>query len=117
MGIGEGRVEPLRLGEDAACTSFVDIAPKVDAPPVFVGYGLKVPEKGYDDFADLDVLAIDGISDAVRTEATILAAACDADNGRTASMKPRLATLPTGDDAFTDVGPYAMERLRQLRGL
>lgn len=55
MGIGEGRVEPLRLGEDAACTSFVDIAPKVDAPPVFVGYGLKVPEKGYDDFADLDL--------------------------------------------------------------
>jgi hypothetical protein len=32
-----------------------DLAPSVDAPLVFVGYGLKIPEKNYDDFAGLDV--------------------------------------------------------------
>jgi Zn-dependent M28 family amino/carboxypeptidase len=30
-------------------------APEVEAPLVFAGYGLKVPEKNYDDFAGLDV--------------------------------------------------------------
>ena len=49
------RVEPLTLGEDVAFTTFVDIAPTVDAPLVFIGYGLKIPEAGYDDFAGLDL--------------------------------------------------------------
>jgi Zn-dependent M28 family amino/carboxypeptidase len=30
-------------------------APEVEAPLVFVGYGLKVPEKNYDDFAGVDI--------------------------------------------------------------
>jgi hypothetical protein len=51
----EGRAEPLALGEHAACTTFVGMPSKVEAPLVFVGYGLKVPEKGYDDFAGLDL--------------------------------------------------------------
>jgi serine/threonine-protein kinase len=62
-----------------------------------------------------DVLAIDPLEVAVRTEATILAAACDDDNGRVSNAKSRLAALPTDEDAFTVVGPYAIERLRQLR--
>jgi Zn-dependent M28 family amino/carboxypeptidase len=33
----------------------VDLAPEVEAPLVFVGYGLNVPEKNYNDFAGLDV--------------------------------------------------------------
>jgi len=53
--VRDGRVEPLALGEDAACTTFVDIAPNVNAPLVFLGYGLQVPENGYDDFAGLDL--------------------------------------------------------------
>jgi hypothetical protein len=53
--VRDERVEPLTLGEDAACTTFVDIAPKVEARLVFLGYGLQVPEKGYDDFAGLDL--------------------------------------------------------------
>ena len=53
--VREGRVEPLALGDDAACTTFVDVAPSVEAPLVFVGYGIGVPEKGYDDFAGLDL--------------------------------------------------------------
>ena len=62
-----------------------------------------------------DVLAIDGIGDAARIEATILAAACDADHGRAADAKSRLAALPADMDAFEDVSAYAMGRLRELR--
>ena len=43
------------LGEDAMFSTRVDLAPEVDAPLVFVGYGLRVPEKDYDDFAGLDL--------------------------------------------------------------
>jgi hypothetical protein len=63
----------------------------------------------------LYVLAIDGASDAVRNEATILAAACDVDNGRTEGAKARLASLPAGEDALAEVNPYALDRLRELR--
>jgi Zn-dependent M28 family amino/carboxypeptidase len=50
-----GKREPLTLGEDAIIGTRVMPAHKVEAPLVFVGYGLKVPEKNYDDFADVDV--------------------------------------------------------------
>src|SRR5258708_9550424 len=33
----------------------VDLAPVIDAPLVFVGYGLQVPENQHDDFAGLDL--------------------------------------------------------------
>jgi len=49
------KVEPLVLGEDAILSPRVDLAPEVEAPLVFVGYGLRVPEKGYDDLAGLDL--------------------------------------------------------------
>jgi len=47
--------EPLTLGEDAFIGTRVMPAPEVEAPLVFVGYGLKVPEKNYDDFAGIDL--------------------------------------------------------------
>jgi len=50
-----GKDEPLVLGQDAMFSTRVDLAPEVDAPLVFVGYGLSVPEKDYDDFAGLDL--------------------------------------------------------------
>ena len=53
--IRNGRDEPLVLGQDAMFSTRVDLAPDVDAPLVFVGYGLSVPEKDYDDFAGLDL--------------------------------------------------------------
>jgi Zn-dependent M28 family amino/carboxypeptidase len=53
--VRDGKREPLTLGEDAIIGTRVMPARKVDAPLVFVGYGLKVPEKNYDDFADVDV--------------------------------------------------------------
>src|ERR1700704_3878081 len=53
--IRDGKREPLTLGEDAIIGTRVMPAPDVEAPLVFVGYGLKVPEKNYDDFAGVDI--------------------------------------------------------------
>jgi len=51
----DGKAEPLTLGEDALISLRVNPAKAVEAPLVFVGYGLTVPEVKYDDFAGLDV--------------------------------------------------------------
>ena len=53
--IRDGKREALRLGEDAIISTRVMPAPEVEAPLVFAGYGLRVPEKNYDDFAGLDL--------------------------------------------------------------
>jgi Zn-dependent M28 family amino/carboxypeptidase len=53
--IRDGKSEALALGEDAIISTRIMPAPSVEAPLVFVGYGLKVPEKNYDDFAGVDV--------------------------------------------------------------
>jgi Peptidase family M28 len=50
-----GTIEPLALGEDAFIGRGVAPAESVEAPLVFAGYGLTVPEMNYDDFAGLDV--------------------------------------------------------------
>jgi Zn-dependent M28 family amino/carboxypeptidase len=53
--IRNGKVEPLTLGEDLIFNTRVDLAPEVEAPLVFVGYGLVVPEMNYDDLDGLDL--------------------------------------------------------------
>jgi Zn-dependent M28 family amino/carboxypeptidase len=53
--IRDGKVEPLTLGDDIIFNTRIDLAPEVEAPLVFVGYGLTVPERNYDDLAGLDV--------------------------------------------------------------
>ena len=53
--IRDARREPLALGEDAIIGTRIMPASEVEAPLVFVGYGLKVPENNYDDFAGIDV--------------------------------------------------------------
>src|SRR5579864_2821877 len=53
--VRDGKVEPLTLGEDAFFSTRIDLAPEVQAPLVFVGYGLSIPEKNYDDLAGLDL--------------------------------------------------------------
>jgi Zn-dependent M28 family amino/carboxypeptidase len=50
----DGGEEPLRLGDDAVISLRVDPAPSFEAPLVFAGYGLSIPEAGHDDFKDLD---------------------------------------------------------------
>jgi len=53
--IRNGQVEPLTIGEQFILSARVDLAPTLEAPLVFVGYGLSVPSMHYDDFAGLDV--------------------------------------------------------------
>ena len=50
-----GQVEPLTLGDDAIFSTRVDLAPAVNAPLVFAGYGLTVPELGHNDLEGLDL--------------------------------------------------------------
>lgn len=47
--------ESLTLGGDAFFSTRVQLASEVNAPMVFVGYGLSIPEKDYDDYAGLDL--------------------------------------------------------------
>jgi hypothetical protein len=53
--VRNGKAEPLTLGQDANINVRVDPAPSVDAPLVFAGYGLNIPERGIDDFAGLNL--------------------------------------------------------------
>ena len=53
--VRNGKAEPLVLGEDVIFSTRVDLAPEVEAPLVFVGYGLSIPEKNYDDLAGFDL--------------------------------------------------------------
>ena len=49
----DGATRELRLGPDFVCRGLTG-AGAFTAPVVFAGYGLSVPEKGYDDYAGLD---------------------------------------------------------------
>ena len=49
------RVRPLKLGDDAGLLLRGDLTPKVEAPLVFVGHGLVLPQHGIDDLRGLDL--------------------------------------------------------------
>lgn len=54
--VRDGKAEPLGLGEDAFFNTRADLAAEeITAPLVFAGYGLRIPEKSFDDFAGLDL--------------------------------------------------------------
>jgi Zn-dependent M28 family amino/carboxypeptidase len=54
--VRNGNVEPLNLGEDVYFNTRVDLASEeTTAPLAFVGYGLKIPERNYDDLTGLDL--------------------------------------------------------------
>jgi len=53
--IRNGKAEPLAFGTDAMISLRSSTAGTVDAPLVFIGYGLKAPERGIDDFAGTDL--------------------------------------------------------------
>ncbi len=46
---------PLTLGQEAIISSRVEPGPSLEAPLVFAGYGLTIPEAHHDDFDGLDV--------------------------------------------------------------
>jgi len=54
--IVSGKAQPLTLGDDAYFSTRADLSSEeITAPLVFVGYGLKIPEKNYDDLSGLDL--------------------------------------------------------------
>jgi Zn-dependent M28 family amino/carboxypeptidase len=53
--IRDGKAESLTLGEDANISLRSDAAATLDAPLVFVGYGMRVPERQFDDLAGQDL--------------------------------------------------------------
>jgi len=53
--ISNGKAQKLTIGDEIVFSTRVDLAPHIDAPLVFAGYGLRVPEANYDDFDGLDV--------------------------------------------------------------
>jgi Zn-dependent M28 family amino/carboxypeptidase len=53
--VRNGVEEPVKLGDEAMLNMRVDHAPTVDAPMVFVGYGLVIPEIKHDDLAGIDL--------------------------------------------------------------
>ena len=50
-----GQVDPVVLGDEATFSMRIEPAPSVEAPLVFAGYGLQVPEAKHDDLAGLDL--------------------------------------------------------------
>jgi hypothetical protein len=53
--IRDGKETPLELGADATLSARADLTPKLEAPMVFVGYGLSVPEAHWDDLEGIDL--------------------------------------------------------------
>jgi Zn-dependent M28 family amino/carboxypeptidase len=51
----DGKSDPLSFERDAYFSNRFPQAPKVDAPLVFVGWGLDIPEKGYSDLQGADL--------------------------------------------------------------
>jgi hypothetical protein len=51
--VKNGKETPIKLGDEAIIGTRVDPAASVEGDLVFVGYGLRIPEKNYDDFAGL----------------------------------------------------------------
>jgi hypothetical protein len=50
-----GHADTLRFGDDISISSRAPIAPSIEAPLVFAGYGLYVPEKGVDDLSGIEL--------------------------------------------------------------
>jgi Zn-dependent M28 family amino/carboxypeptidase len=52
--VRDGKAEPVQFGEEGFLVPTLNAAP-VEAPAVFVGYGLSIPEENFNDFAGLDL--------------------------------------------------------------
>ncbi len=65
--VRNGQADRLVLGEDATISLRINPADTVDAPLVFAGYGLSVPEMKFDDFAGLDLKGKIAVTIARRT--------------------------------------------------
>ena len=50
-----GKETPLAIGEDASLSPRGELDGSIEAPMAFVGYGLSIPEAGWDDLAGIDL--------------------------------------------------------------
>src|SRR6476659_9589137 len=50
-----GQEEPLALGQDATLSARGELEGSIEAPMVFVGYGLSIPEAKWDDLTGIDL--------------------------------------------------------------
>jgi pectate lyase len=108
--------ESLTLGEDATLSPRVAAAGALEAPLVFAGYGLTIPETGHDDFAGLDVRGkvVVHLMGAPPSIAGPLAAHMQSARERTALLK-RLGALGTVSIANPKNMDIPWERLKLLR--
>jgi hypothetical protein len=53
--VRDGKETPLAIGQDASLNARAELNGTMEAPMVFVGYGMSIPEAGWDDFAGLDL--------------------------------------------------------------
>ena len=53
--VRDGKEEALTIGQDASLSARGELDGSTEAPMVFVGYGLSIPEAGWDDFKGLDL--------------------------------------------------------------
>jgi Zn-dependent M28 family amino/carboxypeptidase len=53
--VRDGHAQPLILGDQAILSTRYSLAPQVDAPLAFVGYGLDIPERNYNDLHGIDL--------------------------------------------------------------
>jgi len=53
--VNKGATEPLTIGPDILLASRLTEPAIINAPMVFIGYGLHMPDVNYDDFAGLDL--------------------------------------------------------------
>ncbi|HJU44073.1 MAG TPA: M28 family metallopeptidase [Vicinamibacterales bacterium] len=51
----DGQIDPVVLGDEATFSMRIEPTPDVEAPLVFAGYGLQIPEAKHDDLAGLDL--------------------------------------------------------------
>ena len=53
--VRDSKTQALTLGEEAIFNTRIKLAPKMEAPLVFAGYGLNIPEKNFNDLEGLDL--------------------------------------------------------------
>jgi hypothetical protein len=53
--VRDGKEEALTIGQDASLSARGELDGSAEAPMVFLGYGLSIPEAGWDDFAGQDL--------------------------------------------------------------
>lgn len=53
--VRNGKETPLAVGQDASLAARAELNGSMEAPMVFVGYGLSIPEAGWDDFKGVNL--------------------------------------------------------------